>query len=92
YQMINIKLDKTGGLTQALRLKAHAKQLSIKVMVGCMVATSLSMAPALLLAGDADLVDLDGPLLLRKDRQYGLQYQGANILAETSKLWGFPNS
>jgi len=92
YQMINIKLDKTGGLTEAMRLKAQAKQLGLKIMVGCMVATSLSMSPALLLAFDADLVDLDGPLLLQKDREYGLQYQGANVLAKPSKFWGFPNS
>ncbi|MBL4618413.1 MAG: dipeptide epimerase [Robiginitomaculum sp.] len=92
YQMINIKLDKTGGLTEALLLKAQAKQLGLKIMLGCMVATSLSMAPALLLANDADLVDLDGPLLLQSDREYGLQYQGANVLADPSKLWGFPNS
>jgi L-alanine-DL-glutamate epimerase-like enolase superfamily enzyme len=92
YQMINIKLDKTGGLTEALRLKAQARDLGLKIMVGCMVATSLSMAPALLLAADADLIDLDGPLLLQKDREYGLQYQGANILAKPSKLWGYSNS
>lgn len=92
YQMVNIKLDKTGGLTEGLLLKAQAKLLGLKIMVGCMVATSLSMAPALLLANDADLIDLDGPLLLQKDRAHGLQYRSGNVLAEPSKLWGYPRA
>ena len=66
--MLNVKLDKTGGLTRALRLVAEARTMGFDIMVGCMVATSLSMAPALLLAQDAAFVDLDGPLLLAADR------------------------
>ncbi len=90
YQMINIKLDKTGGLTEALRLCEQAKLLGLKIMVGCMVSTSLSMLPALLVAGKATLVDLDGPLLLKADRPHGLQYSGAHIMPQHSKLWGYP--
>ena len=72
YDAVNIKLDKTGGLTEALLLAAEARALGLKIMVGSMVATSLAMAPALLLAQDADWVDLDGPLLLARDRVPGL--------------------
>ncbi|WP_064604584.1 N-acetyl-D-Glu racemase DgcA [Photobacterium sp. J15] len=78
YEMINIKLDKAGGLTEALKLEAKAHQLGFKVMVGCMVGSSLAMETALPIASKADLVDLDGPLLLKKDRVNGLLYrQGA---------------
>ncbi|OYQ32369.1 dipeptide epimerase [Niveispirillum lacus] len=87
YQVVNIKLDKTGGLTEALAVKARAQALGLDVMIGCMVATSLSMAPALLLAQGADYVDLDGPLLLAQDRAPGLTYQGARLLP-TAGVWG----
>jgi L-alanine-DL-glutamate epimerase-like enolase superfamily enzyme len=88
YSVVNIKLDKTGGLTEALRLKAAAQAAGFQVMVGCMVATSLSMAPAFLLAQGADFVDLDGPLLLARDRQPGIAYDGALMSAPSSALWG----
>ena len=88
YDAINIKLDKTGGLTAALELLRHARTLDLKIMIGCMVATSLSMAPALLLGGAADWVDLDGPLLLREDRQPGLSYSGARVDPPVPELWG----
>ena len=88
YDTVNIKLDKTGGLTEALRMKALAEGLGFKVMVGCMVATSLAMAPALLLAQGATFVDIDGPLLLAKDRQPGLSYQGSLAYPPESGLWG----
>src|SRR5690606_2335246 len=72
YDAVNIKLDKTGGLTAAIAMRDRARELGFGVMVGCMVGTSLAMAPALLLAQDADFVDLDGPLLLARDRVPGL--------------------
>lgn len=88
YDAVNIKLDKTGGLTEALRLKKQAQVMEFKIMVGCMVATSLSMAPAVLLAQDADFVDLDGPLLLAEDREYTLRYENARIFPPLPELWG----
>jgi L-alanine-DL-glutamate epimerase-like enolase superfamily enzyme len=88
YDAINIKLDKTGGLTEALAMKAKAQSLGYKIMVGCMVGTSLAMAPAVLLAQDADYVDLDGPLLLAKDRDPALEYQGSILLPPSPVLWG----
>ncbi len=88
YQAINIKLDKTGGLTEAIDLLEKARSLGLKIMVGCMVGTSLAMAPALLLAEDADFVDLDGPLLLARDREPGLLFEGSTILPFDSALWG----
>jgi L-alanine-DL-glutamate epimerase-like enolase superfamily enzyme len=88
YDAVNVKLDKTGGLTEALLTAKEARALGLKIMVGCMVATSLAMAPALLLAQDADWVDLDGPLLLARDRVPGLSYDGATILPPPSALWG----
>ena len=88
YQVVNIKLDKTGGLTEALALKAAAQVAGFGIMVGCMVATSLSMAPAFLLAQHADFVDLDGPLLLEHDRDPGIAYDGAWMSAPTSAVWG----
>ena len=88
YQVLNIKLDKTGGLTEALRLKQAAEAAGFGVMVGCMVATSLSMAPALLVAQGAALVDLDGPLLLAADRTPGLRYEGARVHPAGPELWG----
>lgn len=87
YQAVNIKLDKTGGLTRALALVAEVRALGLDVMVGCMVATSLAMAPALLLTGFARFVDLDGPLLLARDRQPGLAYNGDSVEFSTD-VWG----
>ncbi len=88
YDAVNIKLDKAGGLTEALALAAAARAAGLRIMVGCMVATSLAMAPALLLAQDADWVDLDGPLLLACDRQPGLRYDGALVHPPLPELWG----
>jgi L-alanine-DL-glutamate epimerase-like enolase superfamily enzyme len=88
YDAVNIKLDKTGGLTEALVVAERARELGLKIMVGSMVATSLAMAPALLLAQDADYVDLDGPLLLARDRLPGLVYDGGMISPPPRKLWG----
>jgi L-alanine-DL-glutamate epimerase-like enolase superfamily enzyme len=88
YQCVNIKLDKTGGLTEALALAKAARARGLGIMVGSMVATSLSMAPAMLLAQDADYVDLDGPLLLAKDREPGIVYQGSLMARPAAALWG----
>jgi L-alanine-DL-glutamate epimerase-like enolase superfamily enzyme len=88
YHAVNIKLDKAGGLTEALALAAAARAAGLRIMVGCMVATSLAMAPALILAQDADWVDLDGPLLLARDRQPGLVYEGALVFPPRPDLWG----
>lgn len=88
YACVNIKLDKTGGLTEALALKAEAQALGLEVMAGCMVATSLAMAPALLVAQGARFVDLDGPLLLARDRAPGLSYLGSLIEPPPPDLWG----
>jgi len=88
YDAINIKLDKTGGLTEALALVAEAERRGFAVMVGCMVATSLAMAPAMLVAQRASVVDLDGPLLLAKDRPGGLRYVGSTAYPAEPALWG----
>ena len=88
YDAINIKLDKAGGLTEALALRAAAKAHGLKIMVGCMVGTSLGMAPAVLLAQGADFVDLDGPLLLARDREPGLRYEGSSVYPPEAALWG----
>jgi L-Ala-D/L-Glu epimerase len=88
YDAVNIKLDKAGGLTEALRLAAEAARLGFGLMVGCMVSTSLAMAPAHLLAQRARLVDLDGPLLLAEDRPHGLKYEGSLVHPPTPELWG----
>jgi L-Ala-D/L-Glu epimerase len=88
YDMINIKLDKTGGLTEALALKAEAEALGLAVMVGCMLASSLAMAPAVLVAQGAAIVDLDGPLLLAEDRPHGLRYDAAGVHPPAPELWG----
>jgi L-Ala-D/L-Glu epimerase / N-acetyl-D-glutamate racemase len=88
YDAVNIKLDKTGGLTEALTTAAEARRLGLKIMVGCMVATSLAMAPALLLAQGADFVDLDGPLLLERDRVPGLTYTSGTVMPPPAALWG----
>jgi L-alanine-DL-glutamate epimerase-like enolase superfamily enzyme len=88
YDAVNVKLDKAGGLTEALDLLRAARARGFGVMVGCMVGTSLAMAPALLLAQLADWVDLDGPLLLAKDRQPGLVYSGGTVEPPSTALWG----
>jgi L-alanine-DL-glutamate epimerase-like enolase superfamily enzyme len=88
YDAVNIKLDKTGGLTEALAIVQQAERLGFGVMVGCMVATSLAMAPAVLVAQRARVVDLDGPLLLAKDRPDGLRYDGSLVYPPTPALWG----
>jgi L-alanine-DL-glutamate epimerase-like enolase superfamily enzyme len=88
YDAVNIKLDKAGGLTEALALAAEAERRGFTIMVGCMVATSLAMAPAMLVAQRARLVDLDGSLLLAKDRSDGLRYDGSLIYPPEPALWG----
>jgi len=88
YDVINVKLDKAGGLTEALAMVEMAEKLGFGLFVGCMVATSLAMAPALLIAARADFVDLDGPLLLARDRPEGLVYEGSVICPASPKLWG----
>jgi L-Ala-D/L-Glu epimerase len=88
YGAVNIKLDKTGGLTPALAMATAAKAQGFKIMVGCMLATSLAMAPAFLVAQLADYVDLDGPLLLAKDRSPGINYVGSLMQPPPRALWG----
>ncbi|HEX6442285.1 MAG TPA: N-acetyl-D-Glu racemase DgcA [Stellaceae bacterium] len=88
YDAVNIKLDKTGGLTEALRLAAAARERGFKIMVGCMIGSSLAMAPALLIAQQAEVVDLDGPLLLASDRAPGLRYDGSTVHPPEPALWG----
>jgi L-alanine-DL-glutamate epimerase-like enolase superfamily enzyme len=88
YGLINIKLDKTGGLTEALALAAEARAGGFGLMIGCMVATSLAMAPAMILAQGAEYVDLDGPLLLTRDRKPGLRFTGSLIEPPSSAVWG----
>jgi L-alanine-DL-glutamate epimerase-like enolase superfamily enzyme len=88
YEMINVKLDKTGGLTEALRLCEKARKNGFKILIGCMVCTSLSIAPARLLASNADYVDLDGALLLARDRDYGLGYTEGRLGLPPRELWG----
>ncbi len=88
YEAINIKLDKTGGLTEALQLYQRARENNFKILIGCMVCTSLSIAPARLLASTADWIDLDGPLLLAHDRDHGLHYDNGKVSMPRRKLWG----
>jgi L-alanine-DL-glutamate epimerase-like enolase superfamily enzyme len=88
YDAVNIKLDKTGGLTEALAMAREAEALGFRIMVGCMVATSLAMAPAILVAQRAQIVDLDGPLLLARDRPCGLLYEASLVYPATPILWG----
>ena len=88
YDLVNIKLDKTGGLTEALALKAEAEAKGFGIMVGCMLATSLAMAPAVLVAQGAEVVDLDGPLLLDGDRDPALAFTGSEIAPPQPELWG----
>lgn len=88
YDAVNIKLDKTGGLTEALILRNRAREMGFSIMIGCMVGTSLAMAPAVLLAQGADFVDLDGPLLLARDRTPGLAYENSFVSPPETALWG----
>ena len=88
YDYVNIKLDKTGGLTEALSVRRCARRRNLKIMVGCMVSTSLAMAPAMLIAQDAEFVDLDGPLLLARDREHGIRFTGSVMDPASSELWG----
>jgi len=88
YQVVNIKLDKTGGMTEALELARQARSEGFEIMVGCMIGTSLAMAPAMLLAQQARWVDLDGPLLLADDRPDALRYDGSQVHPATATLWG----
>ncbi len=88
YDMVNLKLDKTGGLTQGLIARQVARDLGLRVMVGCMVGSSLAMAPAMLLAQGAEYADLDGPLLLREDRPYALHYDAQGLHPPPPELWG----
>lgn len=88
YDAVNIKLDKTGGLAEALELEEEARRLNFQIMVGCMLGTSLAMAPALLVAQRAEFVDLDGPLLLARDREPGLRYEGSIVYPAEPALWG----
>ncbi len=88
YDVVNIKLDKTGGLTEALALRAAAREAGFGVMVGCMMGSSLAMAPAQLVAQGAEVVDLDAPLLLSRDREAGLRYDASGVWPGESGLWG----
>lgn len=88
YDAINIKLDKAGGLTEALKLAHEARARGFAIMVGCMVGSSLAMAPAMLLAHHAAYVDLDGPLLLARDREPALRYEGSTVHPPPPELWG----
>src|SRR3984893_4661758 len=88
YEVLNVKLDKTGGLTEALRLSKRPREGGVKLLMGCMVCTSLGIAPARLLAGAADYVDLDGPLLLARDRNRRFAYHDGKICIPSRDLWG----
>lgn len=88
YDMVNIKLDKTGGLTEALALRNEAVKLNYEIMTGCMVGTSLAMAPAVLVAQGSVFTDLDGPLLLAEDRPYPLRFDEKGVHAPEPELWG----
>lgn len=88
YEVVNLKLDKTGGFTEGLAFARRATELGFGLMVGCMLGTSLAMAPAILLAQRATFVDLDGPLLLAEDRVPGLKYQGSLVQPPPPELWG----
>jgi L-alanine-DL-glutamate epimerase-like enolase superfamily enzyme len=88
YEAVNVKLDKTGGLTEALRLCERARERGFKLLIGCMVCTSLGIAPARLLASFANWIDLDGPLLLARDCKHGLAYENGRISLPARELWG----
>ena len=92
YQVVNIKLDKTGGLTEAVLLAQQAKQQGFDIMLGCMVASSLAMAPAALLVNEARYVDLDGPLLIRDDREFGFCFDKGVMQPLAPILWGGPQT
>ena len=88
YQVVNVKLDKTGGLTEALALARDARALGLSVMVGCMAGTSLAMAPGMVVGQLAEFVDLDGPLLHAADREHGIEYDRGRMRLPTAALWG----
>jgi L-alanine-DL-glutamate epimerase-like enolase superfamily enzyme len=88
YDAINVKLDKTGGLTEALLLTERARQSDLKLLIGCIVFTSLGIAPARLLVGATGYADLDGPLLLAGDRHHALIYENGRISLPQKELWG----
>jgi len=88
YDFVNVKLDKTGGLTEALALRDAALAEGYGVMVGCMLGSSLAMAPAVLVAQNAAIADLDGPLLLAEDREAPLGYDGSGVSPPSAELWG----
>ena len=88
YQAINIKLDKAGGLTQGLAMVKKARELDFQIMAGCMLSTSLAMAPAYIIASFADVIDLDGPLLLAQDVSNPIEYQGTHMQLPSPLLWG----
>ncbi len=88
YQVVNIKLDKTGGLTEAVHLAAEAKAQGFDLMLGCMVGSSLAMAPASLLASQAQFIDLDGPLLIAEDRPFGFEFEQGVMQPLQASLWG----
>jgi len=88
YDVVNIKLDKTGGLTEALTLMKEARSKGLRIMVGCMIGTSLAMAPATVIGCRAEFVDLDGPLLLARDREPGLEYDSGSVAMPDRALWG----
>ena len=88
YQTVNVKLDKTGGLTEALALAREARALGLQVMVGCMAGTSLAMAPGMVVGQLAEFVDLDGPLLHAKDRAHGIEYDRGVMQLPSTELWG----
>ena len=90
YDVVNIKLDKTGGLTEAVTLANSARHAGLDIMIGCMVGTSLAMAPAMVLATGASYVDLDAPVLLREDRKYGLTIKDGKMSRLDERLWGGP--
>lgn len=90
YRAVNIKLDKAGGLTEGVKLARAAKAQGFQIMLGCMVGTSLAMMPALLMESFADVIDLDGALLLEKDRENGVGYEGGKILPAPHSFWGYP--
>ena len=88
YEAVNVKLDKTGGLTEALRFSGRAQESGLKLLTGCMVCTSLGIAPARLLATFANWIDLDGPLLLARDRNHPVPYVNGRIGIPPRDLWG----
>ena len=88
YQVVNVKLDKTGGLTEALALARDARALGLQVMVGCMAGTSLAMAPGMVVGQMAEFVDLDGPLLHTNDREHGIEYDRGLMRLPSAELWG----